>query len=181
MTDTNLATEDRLPGGRLASAMGTIAASIERSIAKGDAAELRRLSHRDPGGQAFWKICASVLEPNQLLHPGVVAFEDGAARWAAIIGAMGQLAGLHAPRTSLGEALASSGFSELRFIRLLRAHDVALLDAVRPTAAFLASKATACNQAQLAELVLSDGRPHQDAIRRRIARDYYFHLNRKEG
>lgn len=180
MTETNRANDGRPEVGRLASAIGAIAVSIEKNLSPGDVAELRRLTHRDPGGPAFWKLWASIIEPNEVFAKGTSS-ESRQSRWAAILGAMAQLGGLHDPRIRLGTALAEAGFSELRLVRLLRAHESVLLDLLRPTAAFLSSKGVSCNQAQLAELVLSDGQPQDDAVRRRIARDFYSSIHAKEA
>ena len=71
------------------------------------------------------------------------------------------------------EALAEAQVSALRVERLLRAHDDALFDLVRPLAHQLASKGTKFDQAALVDLVLSDGAPYEDDVRRSIARDFY--------
>jgi CRISPR system Cascade subunit CasB len=94
---------------------------------------------------------------------------------------MALLEGLHAPRARLGAVLAESGFSELRFERLLRAHGEALWDAVRRMAHFLASKAASVNQADIAWLVLSDDRSDAERVRRRLARHFYGALHRAQS
>jgi CRISPR system Cascade subunit CasB len=89
---------------------------------------------------------------------------------------MAHLTGLHAAGRSLGTALADAGFSELRFVRLLRATDDTLLRLAIEAARFLAAKAQPSNQVDLALLVLSDGWTDASArerVRRQLARGYY--------
>jgi len=65
-------------------------------------------------------------------------------------------------------------------VRLLRAQDDTLEHEVRTCAHFLAAKAAACNQTDIANLVLSEGREYAESVRRHIARSYYNKTHSKE-
>jgi CRISPR type I-E-associated protein CasB/Cse2 len=97
-----------------------------------------------------------------------------------VVGALAVTSGLQAPRRSLGAALAEAGLSELRLTRLLRAHAGALPAEVRAVASYLASKAVPFDATDLARLVLSDGGPSEERVRRGIARSYYGQLSRNK-
>jgi CRISPR type I-E-associated protein CasB/Cse2 len=73
----------------------------------------------------------------------------------------------------LGRALAEADLSEQRFLKLLRAQDRGLLDAVRTVTHYLSTKAVPVDCSDIALLILSDGRSDEDSVRRSIARDYY--------
>ena len=150
------------------------AALASGAISPGNVAELRRLKPEDAATPVFWKLLAEYVSPNWKLPEGGAARDAAERRWAVILNALGYLSFLDTPRRPLGSALAEAGYSELRFIRLLRASDDALADTVRKAAQFLASKAEPANLADLADLVLSDGRPWAENVRRRIARSYYL-------
>ena len=162
-------------GSSLRSTVGSIAVAIDKSLSPGDVAELRRLRAEDPSCPAFWRIAASQLEPNGFLYRTGPTRDDQERRWAAILAGMARTAGMHRSGRGLGYALASAGYSELRFSRLLRAHGDQLLDQVRALAGFLASKAIEADWTDVAALVLSDDLEHAEAVRRRIARQFYSH------
>lgn len=172
------ASDPSLERPSLATVVHRIAAALDPAVRQhglppGDVAALRRLEPDDLSVPAFWKVLATYVSPAGLLPRGGRALDDAERAWAVILNAMAHLAGHNDPHTSLGAALAEAGFSELRFVRLLRARGEALAPAVRTMAQFLASKAQPVNQADLAQLVLSDGHNHAESVRRRIARSYY--------
>lgn len=150
-----------------------------RNIPPGDVSALRRARPGEIGGPAFWKIAVRYLEPARLLpgadHPGRNAAER---RWTAILGGMAEMAGLHQGGIRPGRALARNRVAEARVLRLLRADGVTLLDLVRTIAHQLKSQGARVDWTDLAGLVHWDGHPAQDGVRRRIALDYYSHLNR---
>lgn len=146
------------------------------AIRAGDAAELRRLMPDDASAPAFWKLMAELIMPVLNLPSRGPARDDAERRWAVVLNALAHLTGLDAPRRPLGDALAASGMSELRFARLLRARGDRLAIEVRIAARFLASKAETANLTDLADLVLSDGHRHAESVRRRVARSYYNHM-----
>jgi CRISPR type I-E-associated protein CasB/Cse2 len=158
---------------RLGAAVGAIAAGIAGGYSPGEVAALRRLGPQGWGVPAFWRVVTRVLEPAGLVAPGGEPRDRDERRWAVLLSALAALDGQHARGTSIGTALALAQVSDLRVERLLRAHDDALLDLVRPLAHQLATKGVSFDQAGLAELVLSDGSPFEDSVRRAIGRDFY--------
>jgi len=163
----------------LGSVIGAAAHAIQEVLSPGDVAALRRLRPEDLSVPAFWRVCVG--------HLSDVLPEDGATRdeherrWAVIMQAMAELRGLHVPSCRLGHALAAADIAEARVLRLLRAGGESLFDSVRVIARHLATTATPVSCTDLALLVLSDGRTDDEPVRRRIARDYYSRLDRKEA
>ena len=162
----------------LAGIVNRIAASIERELSPGDVADLRRLSPGDPSAPAFWRMAGTLLA-DELRGEGS-ARSESERRWAAILSGMASTRGLHRPGRRAGEALAEAGYSELRFVRLLRARDVQLLGELRGAARYLDAKAVAFDWRDLVLLVLSEGRTDEEEVRRRIARSYFQQLSREE-
>lgn len=157
----------------LASLIGRFAHAIDRELPKGDVAALRRLDPHDPSSPTFWKIVGEYLEPaGQLLSQGAAA-DARERKWAAIVSAMALISGLHQRNVALGTALAQSGYSELRFTRLLHAHGDPLLQLTTGAARYLAAKGQSVDLTDIAHLVLSDGAAHAESIRRGIARRYF--------
>ncbi|MCB9712799.1 MAG: type I-E CRISPR-associated protein Cse2/CasB [Myxococcales bacterium] len=156
-----------------------IAARLGDDGAIGDRAALRRLSFETPDAPAFWRIVVSELQP--MLPEASPYREEHERRWAAILGGLAEVAGagLHVPKRRLGEAAAAAQLHEMRVLKLLRAHGDALLALVRPLAHQLVSKGVPVDWADVAELVLSDGRPHGDRVRRNLARSYFSAVSRQ--
>lgn len=154
---------------------------LDGKLSPGDVAALRRLERGAAPPRAFWRIVVAHLEPARLLVDGAGPLrDDPERRWAVILGGMAHCAGLHQPGESLGRGLARAKLAEVRFARLLRAGGDALAPELRAVSHQLASSATHVDWAELADLVLSDGRPWAEEVRRRIARDYYGELYRAE-
>jgi CRISPR type I-E-associated protein CasB/Cse2 len=162
----------------LAAIVGRIAYDLEQRLGPGDVAELRRMHPDSPVCPAFWRILIEHLDAQ--LPAAEAARTEAITRWSAAIQAMAELRGLNRPGARLGSAAAAADVSELRVIRLLRASGVALLDGLRTLAHQLATAAVAVDCADLARLVLSDGRADEQAVRERIAYDYYGALNRRD-
>ncbi len=160
-------------GISLAKVMGQIAHALNHVLSSGDVAELRRLAPTEPGSPAFFKLAALYLEPSGFLPRGGQLRDDAERKWAAILAGMATIGHLLTPGRRLGEALVMAGFSELRFVRLLRAQDQKLLDLARLSAKFLAAKGEGVDWTDMASLVLSEGQKHEENVRRSIARDYY--------
>jgi CRISPR system Cascade subunit CasB len=147
-------------------------------MGSGPLAELRRMDPSDPSGGAFWGVLFDLVEPahNLELPPGR---DEQERRWAVILRAMATLE--HRAGAPLGDALAESGFSELRFVRLLRSRGPELADAVRQMVAFLASKGAHVDHADTARLVLFQDEPRDEEVRRDLARRYYAQLRRNQA
>lgn len=146
----------------------------------GDVAQLRRLDHRrghGSAGQAFWRIVVHELEERGLLGPG--AGDDALKAWMALLQGLATVAELHDGRVPLGQAISQAGISEARLTRLLRARGGRLLDQIRPLAHQLRSQAQPANWVDVAQLVLSDGRPWAEEVRRRVASSFYRHQHQQ--
>jgi CRISPR system Cascade subunit CasB len=165
------------PGNRvgqsLASLVGRLARAVEDELHPGDVASLRRMHPGAPEPLAFWKVAATYLDE---ALAGAGPYSESERRWAVILAAIAELRGLHQPTRRLGHALAVAGFSEVRLARLLRARGQALADATRTAVRFLATKGEPVDLADLARLVLSDGRRDEEQVRRQIARGFYGHI-----
>jgi CRISPR type I-E-associated protein CasB/Cse2 len=164
------------PRARFRQAVHAIAKEIEDDrIPTGDQAALRR----EQAGPAFWRLAVRLLEPAGLLVPG-----DGSSarrqerRWVAIVAALARAPGSHRPGRRVGQALAEAEIAEARVLRLARAQDEALLEAVRAVAHQLATAGVRVDWSDVAELILSDGAPWQEDVRRRLFLDYYRALQR---
>jgi len=176
--DTQPDAQPDAPIGRLRSAVNRIVQAMRKdgAVTPGDRAALRRQRPGEPGGPVFWKMAARYLEPADLLPPVASKRRDGAERqWAVVLAAIAELADLHhtGPGHRLGRVLADRKVSEARVLRLLRAHDEALLDTARDVVHQLASSGARVDLADLANLVTSDGTAWETDVRRSIALDYY--------
>ena len=162
--------------------LGQVIAGLSRylddsRIGAGDLAELRRIDGNflPP---AFWKLYLNPhvvpsewREPTERVDVGI----DRA--WAGFIRAMVEMAPRpHAFSRPFGEALAASGYSETRFVRLLRAEREDLARELRIAGAWLANAGVLLvNWEQPAHLALRRlGLPvrHRTAVHR-MARDYF--------
>jgi CRISPR type I-E-associated protein CasB/Cse2 len=162
----------------LAAIVNAVAHSIEKVLSPGDVAALRRLRPHDASCAAFWRVVVTHLE--SALPDGGPAREEVERRWAVILQAMADMKGLHAPGARMGRTLAGAGLAEPRALKLLRASGDTLFDTVRVTAHYLAGTATMSDHAEIARLVLSDGREDEERVRRQIARDFYAQQERNE-
>lgn len=169
MTNTARAPQ---PGGRR-DAVHRIAWELQHeAISPGDRASLRRVRPGEIGGPAFWKIAVRHLEPR-----GLLVERDGPVRqrqelqWSTLLAAMAN--GPSQAAAPLGRVLAEAEVTEARVLRLLRAHDESLLDTVRAVTHQLAAGGHAFDWADLADLLMSDGAPHEESVRRKIAYDFY--------
>jgi CRISPR type I-E-associated protein CasB/Cse2 len=159
--------------GRVREAVQRIARELEQEvITSGDRAALRRIQPGEAGAPAFWKIAIRHLEP-----AGLLADVDGPLRqwqemyWSTALSAMAE--GPPLGRRSFGRALAETGVAEARVLRLLRAHEEVLLATVRTVTHQLDAAGCAFDWSDIVELMSSDGSPYAEAVRRRIAYDYY--------
>jgi CRISPR system Cascade subunit CasB len=145
-------------------------------LTTGDVAALRRMDPRRIEA-AFFKLTSLVLDAQ--LPGDVRGREDLETRWAAIVIGLAHLGDLHGTTPRLGVALANSGFSELRFSRLLRADADRLVDELPMVARYLAAKTSPADWTHAADLILSAGRTDEERVRRNVARDYYGALAKR--
>ena len=167
-------------GKSLSWLVARLAGVIEKEMGAGDVAGLRRLRPEDPASSAFWKVMASYVRENWNMPVSGPALDDAERRWACLLSALARAKGLHTHAIEYGKALAEANYSELRFVRLLRAEDKALFKEIELAAEYLNSQAQPANWAQAAELLFTRDEEKAESLRRRISRDYYKALNKKE-
>lgn len=161
----------------LKSVLGSIAAAFDRNaqgkrggLSNGDMAELRRISPAQPYTAALWKVLLDFVPDGWVAG---ASRDQKERQWATLLMAMAICAGQHDPYKRLGGALAEAGWSELRFVRLLRARDEKLETEVRRLAQYLASKGQPANFGDLAQLLFHQTGELAETRRRSIARSYY--------
>lgn len=147
--------------------VGALSATLQH-MSPGDLAALRRMQSGSPHCPAFWKLLVAELAdqlPTDDAHR-----RETERRWGVIVAAMAN--GLLSPGRRFGSALGEA-VPEARVVKLLRAHDEALANAVRVTVHHLASQGVRFDPFDLARLVLSDGGDDEDDVRRNIYQDYF--------
>lgn len=166
----------------------TLAARLQKmldSFGPGPLAELRRGSPQQQVHTAtFWTL---------LLSQGLVpeAFQDGSPapepwqrqqelQWALIFQALA-LGLRHSDQVSLGQALSRANWSELRFIRLMRADADQLATQLPQLARYLKSKEQDADVNELIQLLRHQHPPRAEQLRQKIARDYYRTLHQNSA
>lgn len=178
-TDTNKLkpeTNNRIEYGKI---VGKVATMIQQdgALSTGEKADLRRISPDQPFTPALWRILM-VLDLDQ--SPGWIRQEHWERRWATLFMGMAHCAGLHSYQTSLGEALAEAGWSELRFVQLMRAKEETLETHLRRVAQFLAGKNQEANWTDTARLLFFQSDEVGEKVRLSISREFYSTLYKKE-
>ena len=139
-----------------------------------DAGMLAALRRADPDlpPTAFYRVATSILDE----HLGVsgASRDEKEAQWVIVASAMARAQGMLA-RIPLGQALATAGVAEMRFMRLLEAGPSQIAVMVRNVVHQLTQKGQPFDPDDLADLVLTVGTDGGRTVRRRIARDYYRH------
>ncbi len=159
------------------SVVGKIAHAIDQQLSSGDRAELRRISPEEPYTPSLWKMLMSYVPGS---WTGGSERDVKERRWAALLMGMSMTSGMHNPGVPLGEALARAGWSELRFVRLLRSRGDRLFEEVRRISQYLNSKSQEANWTDMADLLLNQEGEWAEKHRRRIARHYYHQLYNQE-
>jgi CRISPR-associated protein Cse2 (CRISPR_cse2). len=158
--------------GALFAIVGRLAHAVDKILGNGEIADLRRLRPEDPACPEFWKVMAEYWD---------MPYDNNEARKrACLLSGIARTKDLHDFHTSLGKALVEAGYSELRFVRLLRAQDRGLFKEIELMAEFLNSKGQPANWAQVAELLFTKDDEKMESLRRRIARDYFKNQNAKK-
>ena len=151
--------------------VGALSSRMESGgLTTGNLAELRRISPTEPYTPALWRLLILLELGNA---PEWIQQKTWERRWATLMMGMAYCNGLHDFHTPLGNALARAGWSELRFVRLMRASDDALETQIRHIAQFLASKSQAANWADMARLLFYQSGDAGENIRIAISRNYY--------
>lgn len=166
--------------GEVRGLINAIAGSLTRggALSSGDVATLRRMDPRKPA-PAFYKLEGLFFDESLPGDAGARAEIE--TRWAAIVVGLAHLGSLHLREHRLGDVLASAGFSEFRFARLVRADAERLVDDLPMLARFLAAKSAAVDWTGAAHLMLSADREGEEPVRRHLARDYYGALARGQA
>jgi CRISPR system Cascade subunit CasB len=159
------------------SVVGKVAYAMEHQLPTGDLAELRRISPDEPYTPALWKLLLSYVPDSWTRGRDQ---DEKERRWAALFMGMSLAGGSHDPTVPLGRALAKSGWSELRFVRLLRARGDRLFHEVRRVAQYLNSKGQSTNWTDVAQLLLNQEGEWAEKHRLRIARAYYRTLHEQD-
>lgn len=145
----------------------------EGGMSSGDLAALRRISPDEPFTPALWKLLFTLQKdyPNDWLWA-----ERSEKNWSTLLMGMAICEGMHDYDISLGYALADAGWSELRFVQLMRAEGEVLERHVRRVAQYLKSKSQRANWADVARLLFNQENEFAGSVRLRISRDYYRRL-----
>src|SRR5690625_695068 len=160
--------------------VGKIASLMNQNgaLSNGDLAALRRTSPDNPFTPTLWRILLS-LDLNE--SPPWISQELWERRWATLLMVMAHNVGLHTYSVPFGESLALAGWSELRFVQLMKSRGENLEKHLRRTARFLASKNQAANWSDAARLLFSQSGEIGNNIRLSISRSYYSALYRIEN
>lgn len=139
-------------------------------------AALRRARHEEVCGE-FLQVATPILDEDA---PKDGEFRNELERkWQLIVAALAhgiwddQTMIFSQGGTALGAALCNANVSEMRALRVLHGHGETLHSAFQACVRQLMTTARPFDPVQLADLILSDGAPHEASVRRRIARDYY--------
>lgn len=162
---------------RLGQLLGRLSHQLNADrIGAGSLAELRRMTRSDRP-PAFWKLYLQIV-PEAWRAPRGRPDSRVDDAWAAIIRGMAEMApdALDFGRP-FGTELSRAGYSEDRFVRLLRAQHPDLAREFRVAAGWLRSKGAKANLTPVAELLL--GRPYvgldvrPDYAARTLAHDFF--------
>jgi CRISPR type I-E-associated protein CasB/Cse2 len=156
--------------------IGRIAVSMTNGVlGSGELADLRRLDVQSPDRAAFWSVMSMWVSPAGMLGT------EAENRWAMVLSGMARMAPCHhKPGRRVGEVLARVQYSEGRLMRLLRSRGRGFADTVRRTCMYLNSRGEPVDWVEFAAFILAQDPIKVESARRRIARDYYGTLNRKE-
>jgi len=146
----------------------------------GELAALRRMKPDAPDSPTFWKLASDSFSQGELTRE----VNETLPRWAAFLQSLAQLSGLMCTepnaKPSFGSGLALAGLSEPRLLRLFRARET-LFDAVRAAVHQVTQRGVAVNPFDIGLLLLETRSEEADAVRRRIAHDYYRQLHRSQS
>jgi CRISPR system Cascade subunit CasB len=147
------------------------------SLPTGEQATIRRVSPDAPVTPALWKVLTHL---GQHEAPDWISPARWERRWGTLLMGMAHCPGLHDYDTPLGEALATAGWSETRFVRLMEAGEETLPDLIRRMAQYLASKQQHANWDDVRRLLFYQSGETAEEIRLSIARSYYRTLYAEE-
>lgn len=148
--------------------IGRVAGMISsENFSSGDRAALKRLAPDRPPSLAFYRFCFLHLPEG---------WQNNLGAWQTLLAGLA-LMGTQPHRLDrpVGQALAEHRYSEARLERLLVAQDDVLYTLTLRLARFLAAKGESVNWLDLANLLLTKDHDKQQAVRLKIAGDYYRH------
>ncbi|MBF0138047.1 MAG: type I-E CRISPR-associated protein Cse2/CasB [Magnetococcales bacterium] len=157
--------------GKIRLLVSRMARGIEEGgLGTGEMAELRRWRFGGEIHPTAWRLLArhvfSEHEPSR-------ALED---RWLAVLSGMALMApNHHRSGAAPGWVLATAGYSENRFHKLLNSRHEAFFDAVDRTCRFLRAKGEAVDWTRFAPFILTMDPDKAELQRRTLARDYFSH------
>jgi CRISPR system Cascade subunit CasB len=165
----------RVPEANLAQVIGRVAAVIEgEQCATGERAALRRMSLDQPPPLIFYRFAL------RYLPEGWDSTEDLRRDWMTLVAGMARMSpNAHRPDQPFGKVLAEGGYSEARLERLLSAEGDTQRTLLMRAARFLAAKTVSCNWVQPAQLLLARQADRREECHRRIARDFYYAIEKK--
>ena len=150
-------------------------------LGNGERAALRRISPEAPFTPALWKVLHHLEQHDA---PDGIGQETWERHWATLLMGLSfcvsPSSNLHAYGKPLGRALFEAGWSELRFVRLLRSKGEALEVELRRVAQYLASKSQPADWSDAASLLFYQYGDASEDIRLSIARAYYGAKHRRE-
>lgn len=150
----------------------------EGILSSGELAQLRRITPDQPYTAALWRVML-MADINQT--DTEISQDVWERRWATVLMAMAYNIGLHSYDVAFGEALANAGWSELRFVKLMKSRDELLEIQFRLVARFLAGKNQSANWADAAKLLFYQNGETAEKVRLDISRKYYTALYKIEN
>lgn len=161
-------------------AVGKLAGMMQErgGLSTGEVAELRRISPEEPFTPALWRLLLMFDLDDSSYGINQELWER---RWATLLMGMAHNTGLHNYSTPFGQALAEAGWSELRFVQLMRAKGETLEKHLRRVAQFLGSKQQEANWTDVAWLLFFQTGDTGDKVRLNISRDFYVTLYAQEN
>lgn len=157
----------------LARLIGRVSALVgSEDFPTGERAALKRLAPDRPPSLAFYRFCFQHLPEGWQRQIGA---------WQVLLAGLAVM-GISAHRSdrSVGQALAEHRYSEARLERLLATQDDVLYTLTLRVARFLAAKGESVNWLDLAQLLLAQDREKREAVRLKIAGDYYRYQNNEK-
>ena len=146
------------------------------SSAPGELAELRRAGLHSAFSVPFLKLMVTVVEPLRPPPSSPELRERYYRDFATIARSAALLASMHDEKGSLGRALAKTGYSEHRLLRLLRTKGDILEHEIGACALWLSrheEEGVKISLADVIALVLEQDTKHAEDVRLKIAQDYF--------
>lgn len=141
-------------------------------LSPGDLAELRRMHPNKPERPpVFWRLWSEVIDTED-------RSQQQEQRWVTILTGMARVP--HQNFAFLGKVMAGIGIKEGRLLRLLNSREEErLLDAAGRIFRMVAVKGEKLDWVPLARFLLTQDEGKADTDRRKIAKDYYTHIQKQ--